>query len=152
MPYAKPTWKEKLNKTEGLPKIVEMNSDCAKRWGGKTGDKMVIVRPIEVDEEIRKIPIGKIKTTNEIRDALTKKHKVQATCPLTTGIFLRIAAEAAEDDRKNGIKNITPWWRVVREKNELSDKLPGYSKLQKELLESEGHKVIQKGRKFFVVD
>ena len=35
-------------------------------------------------------------TVSQIRDELARMAKVKAACPMTTGMFMRIAAEAAE--------------------------------------------------------
>ena len=45
------------------------------------------------------------------------------SCPLITGIFVRIIAEAAEEDRRAGHKTITPYWRVVRDDGSMHEKL-----------------------------
>ncbi|MEM2999158.1 MAG: hypothetical protein QXV09_00525 [Candidatus Bathyarchaeia archaeon] len=58
---------------------------------------MVIPAPIEVDELMRKVPVGKLVTINEIRAALARKHGAIIGCPLTTGIFAWVAAHAAEE-------------------------------------------------------
>ncbi len=47
------------------------------------------------------------------------------TCPLTTGIFLRIAAEAAGEDDGSGKTRITPYWRVVKDDDSLNPEFPG---------------------------
>lgn len=43
---------------------------------------------------------------------------------MTTGIFLRIAAEAAEEDARAGATTITPYWRVLRDDGSIIEKLP----------------------------
>lgn len=71
--------------------------------------------------------------------------RADVTCPLTSGIFVRIVAEAAEEDRRNGKKRITPYWRVVKDDGSLKDKFPGGAKAQAKLLRAEGH-AIQAGK------
>ena len=63
------------------------------------------------------------------------------TCPLMTGIFLRIVAEAAEEDRLLGKCDITPYWRIVGEDGKLNAKFPGGVERQAEHLREEGHAV-----------
>ena len=63
------------------------------------------------------------------------------TCPLVTGIFLRIVAEAAEEDARGGKPEITPYWRVVRDDGSLNDRFPGGPSAQARRLEAEGHAV-----------
>ncbi len=120
-----------------------------KRFGKGT---MLIPAPREVDEIMKLIPKGKLITINQIREILAKRHKTNTTCPITTGIFARIAAHAAEEDKRNGAKNITPWWRTIREGGILNEKYPGGMENQKRLLESEGHKIVQKGKRYIVTD
>jgi len=148
MPKRK-SWSEKLKDSKGLPKVEKITEKMSKRWGTGT---VVIPAPIEVDEMMRKVPKGKVITINEIRVALAKKHGATIGCPLTTGIFARIAAEAAEEQRQKGEKGITPYWRTLKSGGVINPKYPGGVEKQKELLEKEGHKVIQKGKKFVVVD
>jgi alkylated DNA nucleotide flippase Atl1 len=145
------SWQEKLVDSKGLPKVEKINPKMAGRWGTKVGDTVVIPAPIEVDEIMRRIPKGKLITINEIRKALAKKHKATIGCPITTGIFARIAAEAAAEKIAEGKKNnITPYWRTLKAGGVINEKYPGGAEGQKKLLEKEGHKVIQKGKKYVV--
>ena len=73
-----------------------------------------------------------------IRNYLADEYKADITCPLTTGIFLNIVANAAEEDRLNGKFEITPWWRVLKEGGILNSKLPGGIKQQMKYLKQEG--------------
>ncbi len=141
------SWREKLEDSQGLPKVVEIEGRLSKRWGEGT---VVIPAPKEVDEIMRIVPEGKIITTNKIREILAKKHGATIGCPITTGIFAWISAHAAEEARIEGSGEITPWWRTIKSKGELNEKFPGGAERQKELLEREGHEIVKKGKKFFV--
>lgn len=44
---------------------------------------------------MKRVPPGHVVTINGIREALAGRHGATATCPITTGIFTRIAMEAA---------------------------------------------------------
>lgn len=57
---------------------------------------------------------------------------------MTTGIFVRIAAEAAEEDARAGAKSVTPYWRVLKEGGKLNEKFP---KGQAAKLRREGHRI-----------
>jgi len=135
------TWREKLEK-EQEPKVVNIPPKMAKRFG--TG-KMLIATPLLVDGLVRKVERGKLVTINQIRERLAKDFKVDSTCPLTTGIFLRIAAETAEEDLQTGRQEITAYWRVVRDDGSLNEKFPGGIATQAAHLEKEGH-IIELGR------
>ena len=138
------TCREKLEK-EQEPRVVDVPPKMAKRFG--TG-KMLIPTPILVDALIRRVETGKLVTINQIRKRLAKDFKVDSTCPLTTGIFVRIAAETAEEDLSRGAAEITPYWRVVRDDGSLNEKFPGSVKAQAVHLEEEGHTIeTGKGKK-----
>ncbi len=146
------SWQEKLVDSKDLPKVVKITSKMKGKWGTKTGDTMVIPAPIEVDKIMRLAPKGKIITINEIRMALAQQHGATIGCPLTTGIFAWIAAYAAEEAKKEGKKDVTPYWRTLKANGEINPKYPGGTEVQKKLLVNEGHKVIRKGKKYLVVD
>lgn len=146
---AKKSWSEKLKNSKNLPKVVKITGKMTKRWGKGT---VVIPAPIEVDGIMRKVLKGKLITISEVRIALAKKHKATICCPLTSGIFANISANAAEEDREKGKKRITPWWRTLKTDGILNEKYPGGVARQKKLLEKEGHKIIKKGKKYIVVN
>ena len=146
------SWQEKLKESHGLPKVEKITPKMAGRWGTKDGDTVVIPAPIEVDEIMKKVPTGKLITINHIREILAKKHGATIGCPITTGIFARIASEASEETSKEGEKNITPYWRTLKADGEINPKYPGGVEAQKKLLEKEGHKIIQKGKRYVVVN
>jgi len=148
MPKRK-SWSEKLKDNKGLPKVEKITDKMSKRWGTGT---VVIPAPIEVDEIMKKVPEGKLTTINEIRAALAKKHGASIGCPITTGIFAWIAANAAEEQRQQGVKDTTPYWRTLKTGGVINEKYPGGVEAQRKLLEREGHRVVQKGKNYVVVD
>lgn len=143
------SWREKLDDSKDLPKVVTIGERMAQRWGTGTG---VIPAPKEVDELMRKVPKGRLITINEIRAALAQKHKATIGCPMTTGIFAWIAALAAEEAAAAGKKRITPYWRTFKSGGELNAKYPGGIPNLKRRLEAEGYTVIQRGKRFVVAD
>ena len=133
------------NPPKGLPKVVNGPAKWEKRFGGR---RVLVPTPLLVDSLIRKVRKRKLITVKQIRDRLAKDFKADSTCPLTTGIFIRIAAETAEEDLQMGKKRITPYWRVVKTDGSLNPKLPGGVKAQAARLKEEGHKIIAgKGKK-----
>jgi alkylated DNA nucleotide flippase Atl1 len=145
----KMSWSEKLMNNKGLPKVEEITDKMSKRWGTGT---VVIPAPIELDEIMKSVPEGKLTTINEIRAFLAKKHGATIGCPITTGIFAWIAANAAEEHRQEGGKDITPYWRTLKTGGVVNEKYPGGVEAQKKILEKEGHRVVQKGKKYVVAD
>ena len=136
MPKRK-SWSEKLKDNKGLPKVEKITAKMSKRWGTGT---VVIPAPMEINEMMRKVPEGKVITLNEIRAALAKKHGATIGCPLTTGIFAWVAANAAEEERQRGEKDITPYWRTLKTGGVINPKYPGGVEVQKKLLEKEEQK------------
>ena len=143
------SWSEKLHDNKGLPKVEKITDKMSKRWGTGT---VVIPAPTEVDELMGKVPSGELTTINEIRAALAKKHGASIGCPITTGIFAWIAAHAAKEQNQKGEKDTTPYWRTLKTGGMINEKYPGGVESQKKLLEKEGHEVVQKGKKYVVVD
>ena len=139
---SKTPWREKLERPQE-PKIVSVPPKMA-RFGNGT---MLIPTPKLVDEIIRLVPKGKLITVGEIREKLAKDHSADVTCPLTTGIFVRIVAEAANEAADNGAKRLTPYWRVVRDNGELNEKFPGSFARQSGYLRSEGFAIKRNGKK-----
>ncbi len=145
----KKSWVEKLNDSKGLPKVEVITDKMSKRWGTGT---VAIPAPLEVDGLMRKVPEGKLTTINEIREAVAKKHNAIIGCPITTGIFAWVAANAAEELEQAGKTDVTPYWRTLKVGGILNPKYPGGVEGQKKLLEKEGHRVVQKGKNSVVVD
>jgi alkylated DNA nucleotide flippase Atl1 len=132
------SWREKLQDSKDLPRVVEINDKMSKRWGTGT---CVIPAPVEVDEVMKSVPEGRLVTINQIRKFLAKKHGASIGCPITTGIFCNIAARAAEEDACEGEKEFTPYWRTLKSKGELNEKYPGGVEAQAVHLQAEGHTI-----------
>jgi alkylated DNA nucleotide flippase Atl1 len=143
------SWCEKLEDSKDLPRVERITEKMSKRWGTGT---VVIPAPKEVYEIMRRIPEGKLTTINEIRAALARKHKATIGCPITTGIFAWVAANAAEERKQKGQKDDTPYWRTLKAGGDINEKYPGGIEAQKRLLEKEGHKITQKGKRHVVLD
>jgi len=95
---------------------------------------------------MKKVPTGKLITLKEICETLSKKHQTQYCCILTTGIFIMTAANAAEET-----KGDTPTG-AHKNNGELNKKYLGGVVMQKNLLEKEGHTIINRGKRLFVKD
>ena len=113
------SWKEKLNIDRSfVVKRLDKNfSDM------KAGENMLIATPEIIDEYIKQIPKGININIKTLRNDLALTYNADTTCPVTTGIFLRIVSEAAYEDLLNGEKNITPFWRVVDHESKTAGKL-----------------------------
>ena len=131
MAKAQKSLREKLERP-GLPKVVD---------DPRGRGRMLIPKPLHVDALVRQVEKGKLATVEQIRERLARDAQADLTCPLTTGIFLRLAAEAAEEDASRGETDITPYWRVIKVDGSLNEKLPGGVEAQAIRLTNEGHTV-----------
>lgn len=112
---------------------------------------MYFAPPADYDRVMRLVPFGKLLTVGEIRDYFARESGADFTEPITAGIFVSIAAWAS-DQRET---DKTPYWRILKAKGELNPKYPGGVMAQKEMLEKEGHTVVQRGRtniRYYVKD
>jgi hypothetical protein len=134
---SKVPWREKLERQQE-PRIVDIPPRMQANLGQGT---MVIPRPLDVDGLIRQVKQGKLVTVLQLRKELARRSNADVACPLTTGIFIRISAEAAEEDRRAGRKLVTPYWRVLSSDGRLNPKFPGGVAAQKRRLTGEGHTV-----------
>ena len=129
-----------LHDSKDMPKIQRITDEKSiKKYGG---DRMYFAPPIAYDEVLRRVPLGKLLTVGTIRDYFAKQSGADFTEPITAGIFVSIVAWASYQ-REN---DETPYWRTLKANGELNSKYPGGIDAQKEMLEKEGHTIIQKGR------
>jgi hypothetical protein len=117
----KKTWIEKLHEKKE-PQVKKIDKDF---WGYTRGDGMYISTPQIIEDYIKQIAIGKSVDTITMRNDLAVENNAVFTCPLTTGIFLRIVAEAANEQLQQGValKNITPFWRMIEPNSPMAKKL-----------------------------
>jgi hypothetical protein len=133
MPRAKKTWAEKMNAKP--PHHVVLDKDFA---GIPKGAKLHISSPVEIAAELRKIPPGSILSIQAFRHRLAEKNKCDATCPVSTSIFLRIVAEHTweEFNSSSSTQDLAPFWRVVESSSPMAKKLnfdSAWIDLQREL-------------------
>jgi ABC-type uncharacterized transport system ATPase subunit len=117
----KKSWLDKLNENKE-PKIKRIDIDFADIPAGST---MFIATPKLIDQYIKKIGIGKRINIKTLRKDLALEHNADYTCPVTTGIFLRIVAEANYEKLQQGerLEEITPFWRAIEPNSALAKKL-----------------------------
>ncbi|MBK9270481.1 MAG: methylated DNA-protein cysteine methyltransferase [Saprospiraceae bacterium] len=139
---SKTSWKIKMDKPLA-PEIKEGPEAWNHKYGGT---KMLIPTPRLIESLLYQIPKGKIKTLSALREELAEECGADYACPLTTGIFLRICAEYAEELITGGQKKIPPYWRVVRDDGSFFEKFPGGEEQQMKKLQSEGHRIARIGK------
>lgn len=131
---ARKTWNEKYNT---IKEAVVKTTD--KKFADiPQGATMLIATPKIVDEYICSLPKGKTATIQTMRKDLAAEHHAQYTCPVTSGIFLRIVAEKAYEDYCLGKKNITPFWRMIEPDSKAALKLSFGTDLIKQKRAEEG--------------
>jgi hypothetical protein len=123
------SWADKMEQDHSV--VKKLDKDFADM---KSGSLMYISNPKTIEAYIRNIPKGKAVDLKTMRKDLALEHAAEVTCPVTTGIFLRIVAEAANEQLEQGkaIGRITPFWRVIDTKMPLAKKLTFGTKLIRE--------------------
>ena len=138
-----------LKDSKAMPKFqIITDKKSIEKYGG---NRMYFAPPADYDRVMRLVPFGKLLTVGEIRDYFARESGADFTEPITAGIFVSIAAWAS-DQRET---DKTPYWRILKAKGELNPKYPGGVMAQKEMLEKEGHTVVQRGRtniRYYVKD
>ncbi len=85
------SWSEKL--ADGAPhQVKRLHIDIA---GMKAGQTMLVPSARMIDAAIRELKAGEIIDARALRSRLAARHGAEVCCPITTGILLRIVAEAA---------------------------------------------------------
>jgi len=125
------TWREKLEAKQERKVVDNLR-------GGGT---LLIPKPLDVDALVHRVEKGKLITITQIRERLAEEYGTDSTCPLCAGIFLRIAAEVAEEDLSRGVSDVTPYWRVLKGDGRLNEKFPYGVEAQAARLEEEGHTI-----------
>lgn len=115
----KKSWNDKLQQEKAYS-VKSLDIDISDM---KKGQNMLIATPKIIDEYINNIPKGTDVDVKTLRKDLAIAHGADTTCPLTTGVFLRIVSEAAYENWANGQKNITPFWRVIHKSSKIAKKL-----------------------------
>jgi hypothetical protein len=146
---AKRSFRDKLHDSRDLPRVEPIPAKLEPRWGRGT---FVIPAPLEVDALMRLVRRGRVTSIDDLRAALAARHGATVACPITTGIFAAIAARAADEDEQQGRVRVTPYWRTLKAGGEINAKYPGGLEVLRARLEAEGHEVVARGRRLFVVD
>jgi hypothetical protein len=114
-------WNTKLQ-AKKLPKRVKLDKDFA---GIKAGSMLFVGTPQIIDAYVRNVPGGETRTIERMRRELARKNQCDATCPVSTAIFLRISAQAAIEQMNAGkaTTDVTPFWRVIEPQSTIAGKL-----------------------------
>ena len=113
------SWREKFFSK----KIFEIKTIQRNFWGHVAGSKMLIPTPLIIEEYINHFEPGNISEVETMRNDLAIEYGADFTCPMTTGIFLRIVAEYNYENLSNKGTEISPFWRIIDPNSKLSDRL-----------------------------
>ncbi len=93
--------------------------------GIAAGSILYVATPDILDAYIRKIPVGTVRPVEQVRRDLAKRNKADATCPVSTSIFLRMVAETALKQMAEGANrdDIAPFWRVLQPGTPIATRL-----------------------------
>jgi len=108
----KPTdWRRRFRDAKPAKRVV-LETDFA---GIRAGSTLFIATPGLIANYIARIPAGECREIRRLRNELARRHEADATCPVTTAIYLRVVAEAAWDDLQDGaaIDGVVPFWRAI---------------------------------------
>lgn len=116
---AKKSWSEKFL-TVAEPQLKRTEKKFADI---PAGAMMLIATPAIVEAYIRQIPKGNCTTIQQMRKDLAATYHAEYTCPVTSGIFIRIVAEKAYEEFMAGKKRIAPFWRILNPASPAAKKL-----------------------------
>jgi hypothetical protein len=134
------TWQEKLRELHpNHGKVVAIPAGMRKQYGSGT---MVIPRPLDVEALMGKVRKGRLITSRQIRVRLAADAGADHACPFSTGIFVRIVAEAAAERLREGKSRVTPYWRTIRDDGSLHEKFPGGVRALAAKLRDEGFTIV----------
>jgi hypothetical protein len=121
MMATKKTWTEKLNEKKES-KVKRIDFDFADI---PANSNMFIATPKIIEQYVQQITKGKKSAVQTMRKDLAIEHKADYTCPVTTGIFLRIVAEASYEkfELTKSLKSVAPFWRMIEPNSALAKKL-----------------------------
>lgn len=113
---------QKMHKKKS-PKKVLLEYD----FGGiKAGQTMFVGTPLIVDGYIKKIPYAETRTIRGLRNEMARNNKCDASCPVSTSIFIRMVAEASIEEMNEGkqTSEVAPFWRLLTSEDKITKKLP----------------------------
>lgn len=121
MKRSQPTWNDKLQRPR-QPVVKRLEKAFADM---PAGTRMLIASPALIDAYAHLIPPGRFITIQTLRQELAGQHRADHTCPTTTGLFLRIVAEAAWERHLAGepLASLPPFWRIIAPDSPLAAKL-----------------------------
>lgn len=124
-------WRARLQ-DPAPPRIKVLKAPFA---GIPAGATMLVPTPALIDAELRTVLPGSFVAVASFRQRLATAQDCDATCPVTTGIHLRVVAEVAMEDLAAGVpvSDVAPVWRVLDADAKAGLRLPDGGALMQQL-------------------
>lgn len=93
----------------------------------EAGTSILIPSPADIAAEIEALEANETIDLTELRRRLAARHGADGSCPVMTGMNLRIVAELSLEGLDAGVPTdaVVPIWKAVEPKSALAKKLPG---------------------------
>ncbi len=100
----------------------------------EAGTSVLIPSPQDIEQVIDDLDPAETLTLSQLRQRLAQRHGADGSCPVMTGMNLRIVADlgleaidAGHDPAVSGEfgGEVVPFWKVVEPTSSLASKLPG---------------------------
>lgn len=118
----------------------------------RIGDRLLLPTPLLIAEAVARVPKGETVTLSQVRGALAKRFGADRTCPLMTGIFVKIIAGAVSEDLAQRRKPRWPIWRLVNDNGTLSTTWPLDALYRASRLREEGVRLGRRAGAWQVLD
>lgn len=141
-PRPAPDWNAKL-RPDMQPRVVTDH---------RRGDRLLLPTPLLVAAEVLAVPAGRTLTMSQLRARLALRHDADRTCPLMTGMFVKVIAGAVADDLVHQRTERWPIWRLVADDGRISRDWPLDALYRATRLRGEGVKIGRKGDDWQVLE
>ncbi|TQK17681.1 hypothetical protein FBY40_0158 [Microbacterium sp. SLBN-154] len=113
--------------------------------GVPAGSHLHISSPAALAEAIGKVTMGQTMSVRELRESVAVQQQADATCPVTTAMYLRIITEIAMEDLFRGVDvdEVTPFWRVITPHDPIAKRVPGAPEMISTLRQVEAGRATQ---------
>jgi hypothetical protein len=90
----------------------------------RIGDRLLLPTPLLIGAEIAAVPSGSTIRVSQLREQLARRFGADRTCPLMTGMFIKILAGAVAEDLAQQRNPRWPVWRLVADDSTLNATWP----------------------------
>jgi hypothetical protein len=116
------------------------------------GGRLLLPTPLLLAEEIAAVPRGGTLTVSQLRTRLAHRMGADRTCPLMTGLFIKILAGVVADDLAQRRRPRWPVWRLVADNGRLVTTWPLDALYRATRLREEGVRLGHRNHAWQVLD